>query len=196
MNKILIISGSVSGENASSTKAAKIAAKLVEEKFPSAKQEYINLNETEFANVALTEKTFATYFSNSVEWINKLKDADLIIFSTSMTNFGYTATVKNFIDKICLAKESFKYKYDGSGLSEGLITKPKVLLITSQGAPKGWYPFGDHTIQLTGTFKFLGMSVLEPIIIAGTKTPINKDKTTTDFANEAKNAISQLVNSL
>lgn len=54
-----------------------------------------------------------------------------------MTNFGYTSAVKNFIDKICLAKESFKYKYDGSGLSEGLITKPKVILITSQGAPKG-----------------------------------------------------------
>lgn len=196
MNKILTITGSVSGENASSTKAAHIAEALLKEKYPNATTEYIDLNESEFGGVGLTSKTFATYFNNSIEWINKLKDVDVIVFSTSMTNFGYTAAVKNFIDKICLAKESFQYKYDGSGLSQGLITKPKMILITSQGAFKGWYPFGDHTIQLDGTFKFLGIDVLEPVIIAGTKTPDNKGKTADDFANEAKIEIKKRVDSL
>ncbi len=196
MKKIIIMTGSVSGASASSSKAALLASDQLKIKYPDSSIEYIDLNESEFGGVGLTSKTFDAYFANSVEWINKLKEIDILVFSTSMTNFGYTATVKNFIDKICLAKEAFKYKYDGSGLSEGLITKPKVILITSQGAPKGWYPFGDHTIQLTGTFKFLGMTVLDPVIIAGTKTPASKGKTADDFANEAKGTIQDRINSL
>lgn len=65
--KILTITGSVSGENASSTKAARIAEALLKEKYKNAETEYIDLNESEFAKAGLTSKTFANYFDNSIE---------------------------------------------------------------------------------------------------------------------------------
>lgn len=40
------------------------------------------------------------------------------------------------------------------------------------------------------------MNVLEPVIIAGTKTPESKGKTNDDFANEAKEIIKQRIASL
>lgn len=180
--KLLVITGSVNDRNGNIASSTLSALKLKDNIKKDFKEvEIIDLNNSEFATNMLNSNTFDQYFKNSEEWIFKLKNTDFIIFATSMTNFGYTAVVKNFIDKICLAKQSFKYKYDGSGLSKGLITRPKIQIITSQGAPKGWYPFGDHTTQLKGTFEFLGMNVLEPIIIHGTKTPKNRDKSNSEI---------------
>jgi FMN-dependent NADH-azoreductase len=56
----------------------------------------------------------------------------------------------------------------------------------------GWYPFGNHTETLRGTWNFVGAKVVSPIIIHGTKAPENLTKTpeemTLPFIDELKSA--------
>ena len=193
--KVIVIKGSINNEKSSSALAADKYIEYLKKVKTELSIEEIDLNNTSFAKEILTKETFSSYFKDSEEWINKLKDADLIVMSTSMTNFGYTAVIKNFIDKICVAGKSFQYKYHGHGTSEGLI-KTNIQIITSQGAPKGWYPFGDHTNQLKGTFKFLGMNVYDPIVIDGTKTDEKSELSLEQLVEQVESKIRNNINSI
>lgn len=138
------------------------------------KIEEVDLNDKKEFQYSLNSNTFTSgeFFGNgnSDFWIDKLKSTDHLVISTSMINFNIPAVLKNFIDTIAVANKTFKYKYDGSGESEGLLNNLRVQIIASQGAPKGWYPFGDHVAYLEGTFNFLGSKVLKPVLVDGTKT--------------------------
>lgn len=134
----------------------------------------LDLNEKKCLTKSLDSFSFkdGSFFSDGLtdEILSQLKNVDHLIISTSMINFNVPAVLKNLIDRIAVANKTFKYKYDGNGKSEGLIKHITVQIIATQGAPKGWYPFGDHVTYLEGVFNFLGMKVQESILIAGTKT--------------------------
>ena len=138
----------------------------------------LDLNHLPIAQVTLTSDNMPDYFADprGDEAINQLKAVQKVVMASPMTNFNYPAVIKNYLDHILVAKKTFIYKYDGKGTSEGLLPHLKVQIITSQGAPLGWYPFGDHTRCLIGTWKFIGATVTEPIIIDGTKAPANLQK--------------------
>ena len=179
MAKVLAIKTSMmekSSRGSISTVALDEWIKFYKEKNPQDEVNVINLNTHKVGTHVLTSENFNEFFATSDEYINQLKTVDKVVVATPMTNFNYPAPLKNYLDHILVAGKTFKYKYDGKGEAEGLLTNLKVLLITSQGAPKGWYPFGDHTISLTGTWKFTGATTFKPLIIAGTKTPEMRDK--------------------
>ena len=184
MAKILAIKTSMvdgSEYGSISSKALAKWIKIYQTRNPSDKIIELDLNVDKVGADVLTSKNFKKFFESSDEYINQLKEVDKVVIATPMTNFNYPAPLKNYLDHILVANKTFKYKYDGKGEAEGLLKHLKVLLITSQGAPKGWYPFGDHTISLTGTWKFVGASVVQPVIIAGTKTPELKIKTSDEI---------------
>ncbi|SYV97391.1 FMN-dependent NADH-azoreductase, partial [Mycoplasmopsis edwardii] len=59
----------------------------------------------------------------------------------SMVNYGPTAVVKNFIDGVAVANKTFSYKYSTTQDAVGFLTNLNVLVIGSQGANFGTYPW-------------------------------------------------------
>lgn len=198
MSKVLVIKSSMNTKTEKGSFSNAIADKFVEiykSKNPEDQIEYLDINNDKAGTFSLTSENISSYWDDVDKYIDQLKSVDKLIVSSPMTNFNYPAVLKNYLDKVLVAGKTFKYKYDEIGASEGLVKNLKVQIITTQGAPKGWYPFGDHTISLTGTFKFMGAKVVEPLIVAGLKTP-NMIKHSTDevlekFASEIKYSAEQ-----
>ncbi|SJZ43282.1 FMN-dependent NADH-azoreductase [Mycoplasmopsis verecunda] len=138
----------------------------------------IDLNTTKHAQVFMTANNFATYWTDveSDKWIELMKNTDILVITNPMINFSGSVLVKNFIDSIAVANKTFSYKYSHKGDAIGLLTNlKKVIIISTQGAPEGWYPFGDHATWLEGTFKFLGAQEVKHIKWYGTKVKPTAD---------------------
>ncbi len=144
--------------------------KLYEIKYPEHDTIWMDLNDQDDLSVAMTSENFDTFFEDSDKYINLLKSVDKLVISVPMTNFSYTAQMKNLFDKICVAGKTFKYKYDGKGEAEGFLTNLEVQIIAVQGAPEGWYTFSNFIPAMEGTWNFLGAKVLPTIQIDGVKT--------------------------
>ncbi|QZX48959.1 FMN-dependent NADH-azoreductase [Mycoplasma sp. E35C] len=139
--------------------------------------EWIDLNEMPQASVTLTSKNFSEHFKdeNVDPLIQQIKNVDKLVVLAPMTNFSYPATLKNWIDKVFVANKTFSYKYSKKGGSVGLMDHLKVMIINTQGAPDGWYPFGDVSVMLKGAFEFIGAKV-DCIKVGGIKVEyLNKD---------------------
>ncbi|QSF13419.1 FMN-dependent NADH-azoreductase [Mycoplasma sp. Mirounga ES2805-ORL] len=194
--KILTVNGSVNGLESLSWK---VNSAIVQELIDSHPKSYISvldLNDTSASTNSLNSNNFKTDFfqKNSDEWINMLKNTDVLIINTPMINFNYSSLVKNFIDAICVADKTFSYKYSKKGGAIGLLDNLNVIIVGTQGAPTGWYEFGNHVKMLEGTFKFLGAKKVETISINGTKVePYNK-MTHDEILKENEPAIKKIAN--
>lgn len=180
------------------TEGGSISTKLTErflieykKNFPNKEIIEIDLNKNKLGTEVLTSEGFAnkSFFEESNSIIELLNEADHLIVSSPMINFNVPAVMKNFLDHIAVAGKTFKYKYDGNGESEGLLKNLTVQILSTQGAPKGWYPFGDHVAYLEGTFNFLGMKVNKSILVDGTKTKEFNSISIEDNLNKYNNSI-------
>ncbi|ASP28152.1 azoreductase [Spiroplasma corruscae] len=177
-NKVLVINGTVSPIEKSYS--IELTNQFVDEYKKLNKEDeiiYLDLNKEEMAQKTLTRENMSNYFNenDAIKYINQLKEVNKVIISSPMNNFNVSALIKNYLDHVLLADHSFSYKYAKKDGSVGLLDHLKVQILTTQGAPLGWYPFGDHTAFLKGTFEFVGAKVNEPILFAGTKVdPISK----------------------
>lgn len=197
MNKVLLIVTSMVAPDKSFSYG--LAQKFVEyykQKNPDDQIIELNLNQVEMAQKTLTQQNFANFFNSedSDFYIDQLKNVNKVIIATPMTNFNYPAVLKNYLDHVLVADKTFSYKYSKKGDAIGLLKHLKVQLLTSQGAPFGWYPWGNHTEMLKGTWEFVGAQVCEPILIAGTKVDY-KDKTVQDAINDYDAQIKQAAQS-
>ena len=192
--KIISILGSINANSISNKVNALVVEKLMD-KYKNSKLTLINLNNSELANHCLTMDTKATFYqdTNSDFYINRLKENDILVLSAPMFNFNYSSVVKNFIDTICVADKTFSYKYSKKGDAIGYLTNLKVILVVTQGAPKGWYPFGDVAKNLEGTFKFLGVKKVETIFIGGTKVAPLKDLPVEEIIKQKNDEINCVV---
>ncbi|WP_031542357.1 FMN-dependent NADH-azoreductase [Mesoplasma photuris] len=178
MSKVLIINGSVSP--IASSFSAELSKKFLEEYTvlnPNDEIIHLDLNETEMAKIVLTRDNFSNFFNekDALNYIKQLKEVDKVIMVAPMYNFNVSSLIKNYLDHILVANETFSYKYSKKGDAIGLLTNLKVQILTTQGAPYGWYMWGNHTEYLRGTWEFAGATVVEPILLAGTKTaPFNQ----------------------
>lgn len=189
MAKVLVLSGSLSEKEKSySSQMLDLFVKTYKEVHPNDELEFVDLNTTKHAEVFLSRNTFATYWKDveSDKWIDKLKAADKVILSCSMTNFGPTVVVKNFIDSVAVANKTFSYKYSKKGDAVGLLDHLRVMIVTTQGAPKDWYLWGSHTNWLIGTWKFLGAKYVDTFELNGTKLSVFADKKPYDVVQEFK----------
>ncbi|EIE40387.1 azoreductase [Mycoplasmopsis canis UF31] len=167
--KVLFLDGAVFSNN-----TASFSTSLMNEFHSSLnKPERIDLNDTEFGKLTLCKNTFPAYWGevNSDKWINKLKEVDVLVLSSTMINFTVPSVVKNFIDGIALADKTFSYKMSKDGNPVGLLNNLNVILITSQGGPQAE---GTKSLQvqwLEQVFKFVGAKSINFIEINGTKMP-------------------------
>ncbi|UVD81818.1 FMN-dependent NADH-azoreductase [Mycoplasma iguanae] len=191
--KVLVIKSSMTEKTGSfSSLLSDRFMKHYLELHPEAEVTYLDLNEESAGIKSLTTNNFKEFWNpeDADKYINQLKSVDRVVMSTPMTNFHYPATTKNYIDHICVADKTFSYKYSKKGDAIGLLTNLKVQLLTSQGAPLGWYPWGDHTENLRGIWNFLGAQVAKPFILAGTKvapaTELSKEAYLDSFDAEIK----------
>lgn len=172
MSKVLVLNGSViPSEKSNSHEMARVF--LEEYKKVNPKDEIIelNLNKLVVGTNTLTTETFGTYWSEDegMKYINQLKEVDKVLVIAPMYNFHVSGMLKNYIDHVALANQTFSYKYATKGASIGLLDELKIQILATQGAPKGWYPWGDHVAYLKGTWEFMGATVAEPILLAGVK---------------------------
>lgn len=171
-NKVLVIISSMIAEKDSFSNAlVKHFVKYYQAAHPDDEISYLNLNDVPMASKTITTHNFGTFFNqeDSDKYIDQLKSINKLIFSTPMTNFNVTSMTKNYLDHILLADKTFSYKYSKKGDAVGLLTNLKVQVLATQGAPYGWYLWGNHAKYLEETWKFTGASVVPSILVCGTK---------------------------
>lgn len=171
-NKVLVIISSMIEEKDSFSNAlTKHFVKHYQAAHPDDEISYLNLNDIEMASKTLTKHNFATFFNeeDSDKYINQLKAINKVIFASPMTNYNVTSMAKNYLDHILVANKTFSYKYSKKGDAKGLLTNLKVQILATQGAPYGWYLWGNHAKYLEGTWKFVGAEIAPSILVCGTK---------------------------
>lgn len=178
MTRLLIINGSPSPrEHSYSGSLTDLFMKKYSLLHPQDEIIHLDLNDLPIAHQTLDRYNFSTYWKDTMPYIEQLKKVDKVICVCPMNNFNVSGLMKNYLDHILLADQTFSYKYSKKGDAIGLLTNLKVQIITTQGAPYGWYPFGNHTAYLEGTWKFAGAKINQPsLLLAGTKVSPLKDE--------------------
>jgi FMN-dependent NADH-azoreductase len=86
--------------------------------------------------------------------IDELRQADALLVTVPLYNFGVPATLKAWIDLICRARETFAYGADGP---RGLLSdRPVYLVLATGGVPAG-SPVDFASTYLVHVFGFLGL---------------------------------------
>ncbi|WP_036498567.1 FMN-dependent NADH-azoreductase [[Mycoplasma] testudinis] len=172
INKVLVIKSSpIPDAHSVSTHLLNKFLEYYKVKNASATFEELDLNTLPMASKTMTRENLETFFNaeDSDKFIEQLKSVSKVIIAAPMTNFGFPAVLKNYIDHISVANKTFSYKYSKKGEAKGLLDHLKVQILTTQGAPYGWYQWGNHTENLRGIWDFLGATVAEPLLLASTK---------------------------
>ena len=120
----------------------------------------------------------------SDELIAELKQADTLIIGAPMYNFGIPVVLKQWIDYIARAGQTFRYTENGPvGLSE---VKQAYVVIASGGTPVG-SPMDNVSSYLKTVLGFIGVETIHIIDAAGSKG------TTDKVISEAKAQIDSII---
>lgn len=198
MAKVLVINGtSTPPDKAYSVALTNLYLEHYKQLNPNDEIINLDLNTEPMAQIALNRDNFSNFWNenDSKKYIEQLKEVDKVIMACPMNNFNISGLIKNYLDHVLLANELFSYKYSKKGDAIGLLTKLKVQILTTQGAPIGWYPFGNHTLNLEGTWKFCGAQINPSICLAGTKTDPLKDMSPVDAAKTLEQEVIAAVKS-
>jgi FMN-dependent NADH-azoreductase len=191
MKKILNITSSAKGENSFSGKLSTAIVEKLQTKYPDSSLQTLNLGKNPLPH--LDEVHLAAFFTPenlqtdddkevikiSSEAIKETMEADIIVISVPLYNFGIPSTLKSWIDHIARAGITFTYTENGS---EGLIKNKKVYLaiasggIYSEGPMK---PFDFTEVYLRAVLGFLGMTDITVFRVEGTVIPEIKDMAVT-----------------
>jgi len=178
MKNLLRIDTSTRKEDSHSKDVANRYEKKYKEKHNDTQVVYRDLSETNVPHVTQafieamytpeanrddsTHKTLAL----SDALINELKNADTIVISTPMYNFGVPSSLKAYIDHISRVGETFAM--DESGFT-GLVTGKKLVIIAAYGALFDEMKQMDFVEPyLKSLFGFLGFTDIEYYAIEGT----------------------------
>ncbi|WP_434333110.1 FMN-dependent NADH-azoreductase [Mycoplasma capricolum] len=172
MSKVLVLKTTAQADEVSNSVA--LTNRFLEEykKFnPDDEIIIVDLNKDEVGTSILTSETFPTFYQQEVtkKYINLLKSVDKLVIACPKYNFSTPVTLKSFIDHVSVANETFSYKYSKKGDAIGLITNLKAQILGVQGAPLGWYPWGQHTQYVEGAMRFLGIEFNKTVLLAGVK---------------------------
>jgi FMN-dependent NADH-azoreductase len=187
MKKILTITSSAKGENSFSNKLSTAIVEKLQTQFAGSSLQQRNLGKSPLPH--LSELHLAAFFtpehlqtatdkevikiSNSA--INEVKEADIILISVPLYNFGIPSTLKSWIDHIARAGITFTYTENGP---EGLIKNKKVYLVIASGAVYSdgpMKPFDFTESYLRAVLGFLGMTDITVFRVEGTAIPEIKD---------------------
>ncbi len=120
----------------------------------------------------------------SDELVAELQDADTIVFTVPMYNFGIPAVLKAWVDLIARARVTFRYTENGP---EGLLKGKKAyIIVTTGGVPVG-SPVDFATPYLKQALAFVGIDDVE--IVAADRLNRNAE----DAIDRARAKIADLV---
>ncbi len=106
----------------------------------------------------------------SDELIDEIQQADHIVLTTPMYNFGIPATLKSWIDLICRAGVTFQYTADGP---VGLIRNKQVDIVITTGGVPLQSPVDFVSDYLKQVFRFIGIEDIN--IIAADQMNVDAD---------------------
>jgi FMN-dependent NADH-azoreductase len=147
MTKALIINSSALGEASVSNKLSRQLADHLKASDPS-----LEIKVRDIGNEPIPHLTAATVgairgvaetdearqtLALSDALVEELEEADLLVIGSPMYNFGISSTLKTWFDHILRAGRTFRYT--GEGVSEGLMTGKKAVVIESRA---GFYSDG------------------------------------------------------
>jgi len=119
----------------------------------------------------------------SDELIDEIKQADHIVLTTPMYNFGIPSTLKAWIDLICRAGVTFRYTSDGP---VGLVENKQVDIVITTGGVPLQSPLDFVSGYLKQVFGFIG---IDNVNIIGA------DQMNVDADNSYQNALVQIAQS-
>ena len=96
--------------------------------------------------------------------LDQLRAADTLVLAVPMINFGIPAQLKNWIDAVAKAGQSFRYTANGP---EGLLTGKKVYAVLTRGGIYRDLPADTMVPYLRSVLGFLGMSDIDFIYAEG-----------------------------
>lgn len=158
----------------STSNSKKLGDRLIEQigrQFASTKVQQRDLNyDLSFINEAWVSANFTQVdqrsdeqkqrLAFSDELIEELRQADHIVLTTPMYNFGIPASLKAWVDLICRAGVTFQYSADGPvGLLKG---KSVDIVITTGGVPLQ-SPVDFVSDYLKQVFRFIGIEQINII---------------------------------
>ncbi len=177
MAKVLVLESNLSDDYSVAQYATNTFLKEYKKNNPNDDIQILDLNNENKLQTILNKNNYLSFWNEeSDRYINLFQSADKLIISTAMINFTISQILKNFFDNILQAGKTFKYKYDGKGISEGLIGgNKKVLLFMAQGSYKDWYKFSAFDDYLVHVLKFMGLKNIDLVLFDGTKTKNQRD---------------------
>jgi FMN-dependent NADH-azoreductase len=96
--------------------------------------------------------------------LEQLRAADVLVLAVPMINFGVPAQLKNWIDAVAKAGQSFRYTANGP---EGLLTGKKVYTVLTRGGIYRDLPADTMVPYLRNVLGFLGMTDVDFIYAEG-----------------------------
>ena len=183
MKKILHIISSPKGDNSYSTKLGNAIVNKIKAAHPGSTILVDDLSTHPFPH--LEEATLNAFYTpaanqtpdnklalkNSDQAINEIMEADFIVISTPLWNFGIPSVLKAWIDHIARANVTFTYSESGV---EGLIKNKTAYLAMASGAvfSSGPYqPMDFVSSYLKGILGFLGIKDLSVFRVEGSAYP-------------------------
>ncbi|WP_066756209.1 NAD(P)H-dependent oxidoreductase [Crocinitomix algicola] len=175
MKKILIINGHPDKE---SYNYALADAYINGAKKAGAEVRQINIADLKFnPNLAYGYRKRTNHEPDLVDSLEKIKEADHLVWVFPMWWYGYPALMKGFIDRVFLPGLTFDY-VKGSPFPKGLLKNKTARIIITSDTPY-WYNklfMGNPTINQfkKGTLKFCGIKPVKVTYIATIKN--SKDR--------------------
>ena len=97
----------------------------------------------------------AEILAQSDSLVDELRQADTLIIGMPIYNFSMPAALKNWVDLICRAGETFRYSETGP---EGLLTGKKAYVVVASGGVPLGSPADFASTYLTQVFNFIGIT--------------------------------------
>ncbi|RLT99209.1 MAG: FMN-dependent NADH-azoreductase [Ketobacter sp.] len=127
--------------------------------------------------------------STGDQLIEELQNADILVLSVPMYNFGIPSTLKAWIDNIARAGTTFKYTENGP---VGLLGNKKTFVLGARGGEYFGTPMDTQTPYLRTFLNFVGITDVE--FVLAEKLNMEADKAPQIMA-EAKAKIDELLSS-
>jgi FMN-dependent NADH-azoreductase len=158
----------------------------------------------DFIAAAFTETTDRTEEQNAIlqpsdNLIAQLKEADIVVMSTPMYNYGIPAALKAWFDMVIRVNETFTFDLARGDRPLEPVQTGKVLVLLTSSGEFGFYPGGfnegsNHMVPHIKTMsKYLGVSIVHHV---GIEYQEFRDDRHDESKANARAAVSALVANL
>jgi FMN-dependent NADH-azoreductase len=105
----------------------------------------------------------------------RFHEADVLLFSVPMWNFGVPYRLKHLIDVV--SQKDVLFTFDDRGLL-GKLTGRRMVVLAARGASLGGHAAFDHQVSYLDTWaKMVGINVIESVVLERTLGGVEQNRT-------------------